>query len=73
VFWLTDKTRRFIKAELKRANIICEALAERLKEHGLTETKAPIANKLSRGTVRVTFLLANLAALGMEELKLWDL
>jgi len=70
---LADKARRFIKAELKRADVTYEVLAERLKEHGLTETKASIANKLSRGTVGATFLLATLAALEMEGLRLEDL
>ena len=70
---LADKARRFIKAELKRANVTYEVLAERLKEHGLTETKASIANKLSRGTVGATFLLATLAALEMEGMRLEDL
>jgi hypothetical protein len=70
---LADKARRFIKAELKRADVTYEELAERLKEHGLTETKASIANKLSRGTVGATFLLATLAVLGMEALRLEDL
>ena len=70
---LADKTRKFIKAELKRADVTYEALAERLKEHGLTETKASIANKLSRGTIGATFLLATLAALEMEGMKLEDL
>ena len=36
-------------------------------------TKASIANKLSRGTVAATFLLATLAAFGMEALRLEDL
>ena len=70
---LADKTRRFIKAELKRADVTYEQLAERLKAHGLTETKASIANKLSRGTVGATFLLATLAALELEGMQLADL
>ena len=70
---LADKARRFIKAELKRADVTYEQLAEKLKEHGLTETKASIANKLSRGTVGATFLLATLAALEREGMKLADL
>lgn len=70
---LADKARRFIKAELKRADLTYEQLAERLKEHGLTETKASIANKLSRGTIGATFLLATLAALEMDGLRLADL
>ncbi len=67
------KTRRFIRAELKRADVTYEVLAERLKKHGLTETKASIANKLSRGTIGATFLLATLPALEIEGLRLEDL
>lgn len=70
---LADKARRFIKGRLKQADVTYEQLAERLKEHGLTETKASIANKLSRGTVSAAFLLATLAALEMEGMRLADL
>jgi hypothetical protein len=37
-----------LKAELKRANVTYEELAERLKAHGFAETKASISNKLER-------------------------
>lgn len=70
---LAEKTARFLKAELKRADVTYEELAERLKAHGLNETKASIANKLARATVSATFLLATLAALEMESLSLDDL
>ena len=70
---LVDKARRFIKAELKQADVTYEQLAERLKEHGLVETKASIANKLSRGTIGAAFLLATLAALEMEGVRLAEL
>jgi hypothetical protein len=70
---LAEKTARFLKAELKRADVTYEELAERLKAHGLSETKASIANKLARATVSATFLLATLAALERGELRLADL
>ncbi len=70
---LAEKAARFLKAELKRANVTYEELAKRLEDHGLTETKASIANKLSRGTVAATFFLATLAALEMEGMTLADL
>lgn len=45
-----------------------------LKEHGLSkETKDSIAAKLKRGTFAATFLLATLAALEMEGLRLEDI
>jgi len=39
---------RFVKAELKRHKVSYEELARRLNESGGQETKASIANKLSR-------------------------
>ena len=70
---LADRTSRFIKAEMKRAGVTYAELAKRLETHGLKETEASIANKLSRGTIAATFLLATLAALEMEEIRLEDI
>jgi hypothetical protein len=70
---LADKTARFLKAELKRAGITYEDLAEKLKEHGLTETRDSVAAKLKRGTFPATFLLAVAAAIGLAEIALEDL
>jgi hypothetical protein len=39
----------------------------------MEETESSIANKLSRGTIAATFLLATLAALEMEGVRLEDL
>src|SRR5580692_2163633 len=50
-----DRASRFLKAELKRADVTYEELAVRLKRHGLAETKASIAAKLGRGTFPATF------------------
>jgi hypothetical protein len=61
-------------AELKRANVTYLELAERLKAHGLPgETESSIKAKLKRGTFAATFLLATLAALEMEGIRLEDL
>lgn len=68
-----DRARRFLKAELKRADVTYEELAKRLKKHGLEETEASIANKLSRGTFPATFFLATVAALELEGFRLEDL
>jgi hypothetical protein len=46
---------------------------ERLREYGLSETKNSIAARLKRGTFAATFLLAVLAALEMEGVRLEDL
>lgn len=70
---LADKAARFLKAEMKRAGLTYAELAKRLEAHGLEETEASIANKLSRGTIAATFLLATLAALEMEGIQLGDL
>jgi hypothetical protein len=70
---LADKTTRFIKAEMKRAGVTYAELAKRLEAHGLKETEASIANKLSRGTIAATFLLATLAALELEGIQLESL
>jgi len=70
---LADKATRFLKAELKRAGVTYAELARRLDEHGLKETEASITNKLSRGTLTATFLLATMAALGMDGVRLEDL
>jgi len=71
---LALRASRFLKAELKRAGLTYADLAERLKEHGLpSETEASIKAKLRRGTFAATFLLATLAALEMEGVRLEDL
>ncbi len=70
---IAEGTARFIKAELKRANVTYDELAARLREHGLTETRNSITAKLKRGTFPATFLLAVLAALEMEGVRLEDL
>lgn len=69
-----DKARRFLKAELKRADLTYAELAQRLNEHGFEgETEASVNSKLVRGTFSVTFFLACLAVLGITALVLADL
>ncbi|MBG1233992.1 DUF6471 domain-containing protein [Aestuariivirga litoralis] len=68
-----DRAKRFLKAEMKRADVSYLELAKRLKEHGLEETEASIANKLSRGTFAATFFLAALVALEVEGIRLEDI
>jgi hypothetical protein len=48
-------------------------LAELLNKHGLEETETSITGKLALGTFAVSFFLAVLAALEMEEVRLEDL
>ena len=65
-----ERTKRFLKAELKRANVTYEELAQRMSEMGLEETKASVASKLSRGGFGATFFLAALKAVGVEQVRL---
>jgi 2-hydroxychromene-2-carboxylate isomerase len=63
-----------LKAELKRAAVTYDNLAERLKKHGFKdETKASIANNLARGTFPTPFYLAALVAIGAEVVRLEDI
>jgi hypothetical protein len=69
---LIERTKRFIKAELKRADVTYEELAERLREHGLVETKGSIAAKISRGAFPATFFIAVMKVIGRELVNLAD-
>lgn len=70
---LAGKAARFLKAEMKRAGVTYTELAKRLESHGLQETEASITSKLARGTFAATFMLASLAALEIEGLRLEDI
>ena len=65
-----ERTKRFVKAELKRADVTYEELARRMSEMGLEETKVSVASKLSRGGFGATFFLAALKAIGVEQVRL---
>jgi hypothetical protein len=67
-----EAAARHLKAELKRAEVTYEELAERLKAHGFNETKASIANKLARATMSAHFFLASLAAIECNTVRLED-
>lgn len=67
-----DRARRYVKAELKRAEISYAELARRLAEHGLEETEASITSKLNRGTFAATFFIATMMAIGRENINLSD-
>ena len=71
---LRDKLSRFVKAELKRGKMTYADLAERLKEHGLTEeSETTIKAKLKRGTFPATFFVAVVAALELGSVSLDEL
>jgi uncharacterized protein DUF6471 len=69
-----ERAARHLKAELKRADMTYEDLADKLKKHGFKdETKASIANKLARATLPAHFFLAALAAIGCESVAIQDI
>ena len=67
------RAAKYLKAELKRAEVTYETLAARLNEKGFSETKAGITNKLARGAFTATFFLAALAEIGCQIVRLEDL
>ena len=70
---IADRVSRYLKAELKRDGVTYEELASRLGKHGLKdETMHSVQAKLKRGTFPATFLIASLAALEREGLRLED-
>ena len=69
---LAERLRRYIKAELKRADVSYAELARRLTEQGLLETESSITSKLNRGTFSATFFLATMKALGRDHVVLND-
>ena len=62
------RAARYLKAELKRAEVTYETLASRLNEKGWNETKAGITNKLARGAFTATFFLAALSEIGHKNI-----
>jgi len=69
----SERAKRFLKAELKRADVTYEGLAAKLREKGWGETQASVASKLSRGAFTATFFLAALTEIGCEVVRLEDL
>ncbi len=68
-----DRARLYLKGEIAKADITYEELAKRLEKHGVTDSGAGIANKLSRGTFMASWFLAVVAALELEGVTLADL
>jgi uncharacterized protein DUF6471 len=68
-----ERASRHVKSQLKKHDLTYDDLAERLKEHGFTESRASVANKLARGTFPTPFYLAALVAIGCEVVKLEDI
>ena len=70
---IAERAARFLKAELKRADLTYAELAARMKKHGVQETQDSITAKLKRGTFPATFFIAALVAIGAEVVKLEDI
>jgi len=68
-----EKAQRFVKAELKGADVTYEELASRLRAMGLQETKMSIASKISRAGFSASFFLATMKAIGRETVNISDL
>ena len=68
-----ERAAKHLKVELKKAKLTYDQLAEKMKEHGFSETKASIANKLARGTFATPFYLAGLVAIGIQNVRLEDI
>lgn len=69
--WST-RARRFLKAELKRAEVTYEELADKLREMGIEETKGSVTVKINRGSFPTWFFFATMKAIGRENINLAD-
>lgn len=67
-----NRSRRFLKAELKRAEVTYEELANRLKAMGIPETKGSVTVKVNRGAYPAWFFFAAMKAIGRENINLAD-
>jgi hypothetical protein len=69
-----ERASTHLKAELKRAGITYDGLANLLRKNGFgNETKATVSSKLAGGTITAAFFLASLAAIGCEAIRLEDI
>lgn len=64
------RAKGLLKAELARKGVTYEQLAEKLREMGVNETAASIANKISRGRFTAVFLLQCLEAIGERNINI---
>lgn len=67
-----DKAARYLKAELKRADVSYAELARRLTEIGIAETDTSVAAKINRGAFPAWFLFAVMRAIGVHTLRVED-
>jgi len=70
---MAERLKRYVKAELKRADVSYEELAKRLTDMGIRENKATIGNKINRGVFSAIFLVCVLKAIGRNSITLDDM
>jgi hypothetical protein len=68
-----SRASAYLKAEMKKADVTYAEMVKRLKKHGFKETEASLTMKLKRGAFAASFLLACLAALELEGVRLEDI
>ena len=66
----TDYVKGILKAELKRRNVGCRELAEKLEPLGVKETERNNANKIARGSFTAVSLVQCLEAVGCHTIRL---
>jgi hypothetical protein len=68
------KASEHLKTKMKETGVTYDDLVQKLKKHGFKDqTRASITMKLKRGTFGAGFMLACLAALEADGIKLEDL
>ena len=68
-----ESVTKYVKAKMKTAGVTYAEMVRRLEEHGFKETEASLTMKLKRGAFAATFLMACLAALELEGVRLEEL
>ena len=67
------RAKRLIKSELAKREIDYIKLAELMKDIGVDEKQANIANKINRGAFSLGFALKIFKAIGVEQIDLKDI
>jgi hypothetical protein len=66
----SEKAKRHIKSEIKKAGVGYAELAQRLTDMGLQESTGSVTVKINRGTFPAWFLFAVMKAIGAHTLRL---
>jgi Domain of unknown function (DUF6471) len=68
-----NRARRYLKAELKRAEVTYEELARRLHDMGIEETKGSVTVKVNRGAFPAWFFFAAMKAIGRQTVNMEEI